>query len=526
MPSAQLLPRAGFPHSLLDHRCITRISFSLIAFAAVIGMAAVASSSPAALVRPPARYSAGVAFDSDRGVLVLFGGWAGSALGDTWDWNGSAWRLAATRGPQARNAPALAYDPVRHKTVLFGGDSHGVTRGDTWEWNGSTWTQLPGSGPAPRTLHRLAFVRSRGRVVLFGGMSGTTRFGDLWEWTGTAWLRLTAEGPARFLFGMAVEDSARLVVFGGNTWPELPPKNESGGTWKWTDGVWDSVPDPGPGRRDHVAIANDASRRRTVLYGGLAGSVLADLWEFDGEHWTNVPFLTGPGPRAFPQLVYDNVNCVVLLFGGFDDSGAKNDLWAWNGATWRRVDDETVGTMLRRFDVEPSTGGLRIRWDLTGDIAGVALERAPSDAGPWTEVARFATGASASAEWVDTGTRIDQALSYRLIVRHGDGSNSVAGTLRWPGATRDALTLDPPIPNPSALPISIEFGLARAEWARLTLIDLQGRIVVTLEEGEYSAGRHRVSWIGGSPGLPPAGLYFLRLDSASGTRIRRLLITR
>ncbi|NOT34768.1 MAG: T9SS type A sorting domain-containing protein [Candidatus Eisenbacteria bacterium] len=526
MSAVHLRSQFGFLQSMLTSRDITRISFGLLLCTAAIGLTAVASSSSAALLRPPARYSSGVAFDSDRSVLVMFGGWAGSPLGDTWEWDGSTWRLAATTGPAARNAPALAYDSVRRKTVLFGGDSPGVTRGDTWEWDGAAWTQLAVSGPAPRTLHRLAFVPSRGRVVLFGGMSGPTRFGDVWEWTGTAWLQITTEGPARFLFGMAVEDSARLVVFGGNTRPASPPGNESGGTWKWTDGVWDSVPDSGPGRRDHVAIAHDALRQRTVLYGGLADSVLADLWEFDGGHWTNVSFQGGPGPRAFPQLVYDNVNHVVLLFGGFSDSGAKNDLWAWNGTTWRRVDDESSETLLRRFDIEPFVGGLRIRWELTGEVAAVGLERAPGDAGPWAEVARFETVAGARGEWVDSGAHVDQPSSYRLVVRYGDGSSSVAGTLRWPGTVRDAFALDQPIPNPAAIGISIEFGLARAERARLTLIDLQGRVVATLADGDYSAGRHRISWSASSAGPPSAGVYFVRLESASGARARRLTITR
>jgi hypothetical protein len=493
--------------------------------AGVVVLAASVPPSSAEMVRPPARYSAGAAFDSDRGVLVLFGGWSGSPLGDTWEWDGSTWRQAATTGPQPRNAPAMAYDPLRHRTVLFGGDSNGAPRSDTWEWNGATWRRLSVTGPVPRTLHRLAFVPSRGRVLLFGGMIDTTPLGDVWEWTGTEWLPVSTEGPARFLFGMAVEDSARLVVFGGNTWPQFPPGNESGGTWKWTEGVWDSVPGPGPGRRDHVAIAHDASRRRTVLYGGLAGSILGDLWEFDGEHWSNVPFADGPGPRGFPQLVYDDVHRVVLLVGGFDDAGPRNDLWAWDGAAWRRVDDESVETMLRRFDIEPSPGGLRIRWDLSGDIAGVTLERAPAEAGPWAEVARFSAASGAHGEWVDTGGAAEQSSSYRLIVHHGDGSSAVAGTLRWPGVATSTLTLDAPIPNPTGLPVSIGFGLARAERVKLALIDLQGRVVATLAEGLYSAGSHRVNWSGGRPACP-GGIYFLRLDSESGACMRRVAIAR
>ena len=523
MPATDRLPRSKPAHRTSLHRALAGTYFAVVT---VIGLSAAAYAPSDSLLRPPARYSSGAAFDTDRGVLVVFGGWSGAPLGDTWEWNGTTWRQAANTGPQPRNWPALAYDPVRHKTVLFGGDAPGITHGDTWEWDGTAWTIVATSGPAPRTLHRLAFLPSRGRVVLFGGMNGSTRFGDLWEWTGSAWQPITPDGPARFLFGMAVEDSARLVVFGGNTQPASPPGNESGGTWTWVAGVWDSVPDAGPGRRDHVALAYDASRQRTVLYGGVADSVLTGLWEFDGRQWTNVPFQNGPGPRGAPQLVYDRANQVVLMFGGFDDSGARNDLWSWNGTTWRHVDDDASETVLRRFDVELVTDGLLLRWELTTDVADVRLERASSDAGPWAEVARFAAAEGARGEWVDTSARVDQSSAYRLVVRYRSGSSGVAGTLHWPGIASVAFDLAPPIPNPAAREVAIEFRLARAERAQVTLVDFQGRVVAVLGHGDYSPGLHRVNWSASASGALPAGVYLVRLESASGTRARRLTIAR
>jgi hypothetical protein len=61
--------------------------------------------------------------DSDRAVSVLFGGYNGVPTdgGDTWEWNGAIW-IRAVSGPLARDAYAMAYDSARGVTVLFGGN--------------------------------------------------------------------------------------------------------------------------------------------------------------------------------------------------------------------------------------------------------------------------------------------------------------------------------------------------------------------------------------------------------------------
>jgi hypothetical protein len=93
-----------------------------------------------AVATPPLRNSPGVAYDSERGRLMMFGGTSttGSiAYQDTWEWIGTAWRDVTPDGtkPQARRMCSLAYDPDRHRTVLFSGNDSGgdVYWNDTWE---------------------------------------------------------------------------------------------------------------------------------------------------------------------------------------------------------------------------------------------------------------------------------------------------------------------------------------------------------------------------------------------------------
>src|SRR5882672_10594794 len=66
-----------------------------------------------------------MAYDSARGVTVLFGGAGGVFNGETWEWNGTAWSRRVVSSPSPRDGHAMAYDSARHVTVLFGGYTGG-----------------------------------------------------------------------------------------------------------------------------------------------------------------------------------------------------------------------------------------------------------------------------------------------------------------------------------------------------------------------------------------------------------------
>ena len=87
----------------------------------------------------------------------------------------------------------MAYDAARARVVLFGGvDPAGTALADTWEWDGSDWTKrTPAASPPARMSHALAFDLIRAKVVLFGGtVYPATFFADTWEWDGTTWRRI------------------------------------------------------------------------------------------------------------------------------------------------------------------------------------------------------------------------------------------------------------------------------------------------------------------------------------------------
>ena len=83
---------------------------------------------------------AGIVFDPALKTVVVFGGWdeeLGQDVNQTWSWDGSNWvQLSPTKSPSAREGLGMAYDPVTHGAVMFGGQivSSGQELRDTWKW--------------------------------------------------------------------------------------------------------------------------------------------------------------------------------------------------------------------------------------------------------------------------------------------------------------------------------------------------------------------------------------------------------
>lgn len=167
-----------------------------------------------------------MAYDSVRNEIVVFGGaTATGESNETWRYQGATctarvWSAAQpTLAPSARSRTRLAFDARRGVAVLFGGSSNGVELGDTWEWDGTAWIErTPATSPVARIDHAMAFDARRGRVLLFGGTRLQTRLSDTWEWDGTVWSRVepVVAPPPQTSMAIAPDVTGGLVVVGGN----------------------------------------------------------------------------------------------------------------------------------------------------------------------------------------------------------------------------------------------------------------------------------------------------------------------
>lgn len=296
---------------------------------------------------PPARLYPSLAYHEARDRVVLFGGAAGgftgTMLADTWEWDGRSWieRQPAT-SPGPLGLHAMAYDAGRQRVVLFGGTDlpRGTPRNDTWEWDGSSWTEVqPASRPPARVANAgMAYDAARQRVVLFGGQNGGALFADTWEWDGVQWTERTpAQSPsARTDIAMAYDSARqRVVLFGGFA----DASTVLGDTWLWDGTSWTSpAVSQSPRARGWHQMAYDSLRERVVMFGGSTtnggGSPLGDTWEWDGTSWAQVATTPAPAARASGAMAYLASSRKLLLFGGHDGQTELADTWEYFAASY------------------------------------------------------------------------------------------------------------------------------------------------------------------------------------------------
>ena len=144
---------------------------------------------------PPARYLGAMVYNASSGRAILFGGTDGStSLNDTWAYDPvtNAWIDLSPSGavPPARSMFGIAYDSGKDRVVVFGGLNSTPTSAtylnDLWAYDAAanTWTELspPGTIPSARTGASLVFDSLSGDLLLFGGWDGESELNDLWAY--------------------------------------------------------------------------------------------------------------------------------------------------------------------------------------------------------------------------------------------------------------------------------------------------------------------------------------------------------
>jgi hypothetical protein len=346
-PVITYLPPSGslFPLGVTPVTCIARDAsgnFSTCVFNVTVAPASCCvgkSWSRPDVSSPPPRTGHGMAYDALRGKVVLFGGDNGSGLlGDTWEWDGASWSLASTNGPSPRTRVAIAYLPSVKGVVLFGGrDAKGTPLDDTWLWNGSVWTLLQVTKPPGRFSHSMATDLRREILVLFGGVSASgAELGDTWEFDGRKWGQVggTSGGPGQRQ-GHAMtyaSGSDQLLLYGG-----LKGETAFGDTWNWDGQNWKLLATSGPSPRAFTALAYNDNCNSSVLFGGglNAGTTYADTWEWDGNKWS-LTATNGPSSRYLHAMAHFSLGGKTVLVGG------SRGTQGWLGETWLHGTDQTA----------------------------------------------------------------------------------------------------------------------------------------------------------------------------------------
>ena len=366
---------------------------------------------------PSTRFEPAMGWDAGHNKVVLFGGKnsAGSAIRETWTWDGTTWtKLTPTTQPSARWGAQLVYDSALSKMVLFGGTTGTQAQSDTWTWDGTNWASVTTSvKPSARLEYGLAYDAAHSVVVLFGGTTGSAALQDTFTFNGTNWTGLSPTTKPSIRSRMAMTyntaTSNTLMVGGVNG------TTYNGETWTWDGTNWSQKsPAAAASARAGSGLAYNVMTSTVVLVGGVNGTTyFGDTWTWDGTNWTVQLPASTPTVRAGAAFAYNGVIGSDSLFGGLSGSTYLNDTkaWATPPGTPTSVTAVAGNTQATVSWTAPSSGGSAI----TGYVVTPYVGSTPGTA----------TNASASPVTI-TGLTNGTSYTFKVYAKNAVGNGPVA----------------------------------------------------------------------------------------------------
>ena len=237
------------------------------------------------------------------------------------------------------------------------------------------------------------------------------------------WGRIQDEVPA-------VGPATSLVYDSGRDRIVLFENTGENGVWEFDGLTWDDATPPSgsPPARDNYGLAYDSLRGETMLFGGSSrGDNLNDLWAWNGARWTRIETSTAPPPLAGHQLVFDSLRGRLVTFG----LGA---LWEFDGNDWQEQD--TAQRPAPRNQYCMAFDSLRGVTVLFGGLA--SSDTAYSDTWEWDGMAWTQTSTSGPPARGACGMAFDAARGV-TVMHNGLGAPDVGGayndTWEWDGQT-------------------------------------------------------------------------------------------
>jgi len=142
---------------------------------------------------PESRGHFGFVYDPSHEQTLLYGGYASTVTDEFWVWKDGAWEEISFPGPGNLSHFGMAYDTDENALYIFGGANSPSTFSSladkTWVLSGGSWRELsPVSSPSERGSPAMGYDPVRNRIVLYGGFdSGRNELDDTWESDGQQW---------------------------------------------------------------------------------------------------------------------------------------------------------------------------------------------------------------------------------------------------------------------------------------------------------------------------------------------------
>ena len=293
---------------------------------------------------PTARNIANMTYDDNNKQILMYGGHLGSQgfADDLWALKGMQWTKLGDGGPQ-KLVPAFAFDPNRKKLVLFGGSGTDGQSDETWEWDGKIWSNKEIAGPPARAHCKGTYDYDSKQVIIFGGYGKDGKaLNDTWAYDGNSWKLLNSDGPADCLpHGMFYDDTRKhlmLITLANKGNPDDDNRRQNI-LWQWANNTWQKLPDnlPATTGRSLQALAPALKGSIVLFDGDDINNKIGKTWSNFNGNWIGKTIEGPSAPRIAHVMVFNKQTRQTILFGGTDRTNNMNDLWAWNGKKWEKL---------------------------------------------------------------------------------------------------------------------------------------------------------------------------------------------
>jgi hypothetical protein len=174
--------------------------------------------------------------------------------------------------------------------------------------------------------------------------------------------------------------------------------------------------------------------------------------------------------------------------------------------------------------------GVRLRWTRVdgGNDGGFHVDRALHEAGPWTRLTSALLRGESAFEFLDRDAEAGVEYVYRLTGYDDLGREVVTATLHGTRGAPLRFALERPRPNPARGATVVPFSLDRAALTRVSILDVNGRLVRTLTSRPLPAGPHTARWDGTDDAgrRVASGIYFAVVRSGDREARTRLALLR
>ena len=286
---------------------------------------------------------------ANKVVYLLNGLTDGSFFSDFWIYQNGGWQKITADNTPACGTPFAAFDTDRSKLVAVCNDA------STFEWDGTAWKTFTGlkNPPAFRRFAAMVYDPSLKKTVLYGGWDESNYVNTTWLWDGTSWTeQKNNRAPSRSLTAMWFDPILKkTVLYGGIGRPAPQDRLERyNDMWSLGSNGWTEIkPAALPPTRYGAQVAVDPRNGHTLLFGGLRLDIDSkglqkqvyanDLWDWDGATWKQLQTNNVPPPRENGSLEFDYGRNDFVLFGGW--SGYYlSDTWILDGNTWTLIPEQ------------------------------------------------------------------------------------------------------------------------------------------------------------------------------------------